>query len=182
MECQSLPILHGNLILNYNPIGIVGMKCTLLMASLCGKRVILVPQHLASQVLESVHSGPSGGHMGITRTLGRVKERFYWPHMKSSVQSYISSCKECIESKTPCARKQAPLQPMVIREPFTFWVMDYMGPLPGTARGNKHILVVGDHFTKWCEAFPTQDQKVDCCQCSSIKAILSLRTPTSSSF
>ena len=36
MECQSLPILHGNLILNYDPIGIVGMKCTLLMASLCG--------------------------------------------------------------------------------------------------------------------------------------------------
>ena len=48
---------------------------------------------------------------------------------------------------------------MVISEPFTFWAMDYMGPLPETARGNKHILVVGDHFTKWCEAFPTQDQK-----------------------
>ena len=37
--------------------------------------------------------------------------------------------------------------------------MDYMGPLPETARGNKHILVIGDHFTKWCEAFPMQDQK-----------------------
>ena len=34
-----------------------------------------------------------------------------------------------------------------------------MGPLPETARGNKNILVVGDHFTTWCEAFPTQDQK-----------------------
>ena len=45
------------------------------------KRVIVLPQHMISQVLESVHSGPSGGHMGITRTLGRVKERFYWPHM-----------------------------------------------------------------------------------------------------
>ena len=40
-QCTSngmpkLPILHGNLILNYDPIGIVGMKCTLLMSSLCG--------------------------------------------------------------------------------------------------------------------------------------------------
>jgi len=34
-----------------------------------------------------------------------------------------------------------------------------MGPLPETARGKKHILVVGDHFTKWREAFQTQDQK-----------------------
>ena len=32
----SLPILYGNLILNHNSFGIVGMACTLLMASLCG--------------------------------------------------------------------------------------------------------------------------------------------------
>ena len=37
--------------------------------------------------------------------------------------------------------------------------MDYMGPLPETAWGHKHILVVMDHFTKWCEAFPAKDQK-----------------------
>ncbi len=34
-----------------------------------------------------------------------------------------------------------------------------MGPLPETAHGNKHILVLMVHFTKWCEAFPTKDQK-----------------------
>ena len=34
-----------------------------------------------------------------------------------------------------------------------------MGPLPETSRGNKHILVVVDHFTKWCEAFATPDKK-----------------------
>lgn len=51
------------------------------------------------------------------------------------------------------------MQPIEVGEPFTFWAMDYMGPLPITARGNKHILVVMDHFTKWCEAFPTKDQK-----------------------
>lgn len=34
-----------------------------------------------------------------------------------------------------------------------------MGPIAVTSRGNKHILVVTDHFTKWCEAFPTKDQK-----------------------
>ena len=72
------------------------------------KRVILIPQHMVSQVLESVHSGPSGGHRGITRTLGRVKDRFYWPHMKSPVQSYVNSCKECSESKTSCTKRQAP--------------------------------------------------------------------------
>ena len=47
---------------------------------------------------------------------------------------------------------------MVISERLTFWAMDYMGPVPETAMGNKHILVVSDHFSKWCEAFPPQDQ------------------------
>ena len=123
------------------------------------KRVIVVPKHIINQVLESVHSGPSGGHMGITRTLGRVKERFYWPQKKASVASFISSCTACIESKTSCMQGQAPLQSNVVSEPFTFWAMDYMGPLAETARGNRHILVIGDHFTKWYEAFPTKDQK-----------------------
>ena len=37
--------------------------------------------------------------------------------------------------------------------------MDYMGPLSETSRGNRHILVAMDHFSKWCEAFPTKDKK-----------------------
>ena len=48
---------------------------------------------------------------------------------------------------------------MVISEPFTFLAMGYMGPIPETARGDTRMLAVGDHFTKWCEAFPMQDQK-----------------------
>ena len=54
---------------------------------------------------------------------------------------------------------QPPLQHIQVSEPFVFWAMDYMGPLPETPRGNKHLLVVMDHFTKWCEIFPTPDQK-----------------------
>ena len=32
-----------------------------------------------------------------------------------------------------------------------------MGPLP-LSNGNKHILLKGDHFTKWFEAIPLPDQ------------------------
>ena len=51
------------------------------------------------------------------------------------------------------------MQSIEVNEPFTFWALDYKGPLPETSRGNKHILVLMDHFTKWCEAFPTPNQK-----------------------
>lgn len=34
-----------------------------------------------------------------------------------------------------------------------------MGPMPTTESGNKYILVVGDYFTKWKEAFAIQNQE-----------------------
>ena len=37
--------------------------------------------------------------------------------------------------------------------------MDIMGPLPETPRGNRYILVVGDYFTKWTEAYPLPDME-----------------------
>ena len=37
--------------------------------------------------------------------------------------------------------------------------MDILGPLPETPRGNKYILVLGDHFTKWTEAYAMQNME-----------------------
>ena len=32
--------------------------------------------------------------------------------------------------------------------------VDIMGPLPKSKTGNSYILVAGDHFTRWMEAYP----------------------------
>ena len=37
--------------------------------------------------------------------------------------------------------------------------LDIMGPLPRSDRGNSFVLVVGDPFTKWIEAYALPDQK-----------------------
>ena len=44
--------------------------------------------------------------------------------------------------------------------PFHHIGIDFMGPLP-LSNGNKHIPVIGDHFTKWYEAKPLPDQTAD---------------------
>jgi hypothetical protein len=72
--------------------------------------------------------------------------------MRKTVENYIRQCDTCVKRKTrpslTASNGTAPLQSLQVSEPFTFWALDYMGPLPETNRGNKHILVLMDYFTK----------------------------------
>ena len=43
--------------------------------------------------------------------------------------------------------------------------MDIVGPLPVTERGNRYILVVGDYFTRWKEAYPMKDMEAQTVAC-----------------
>ena len=119
----------------------------------------VIPRSLVPSVLQGIHSSPFSGHLGITKTLGRTRYRFYWPKMTVEIKDFVQKCETRAQVKLDQHKSKAPLKPIEVNEPFVFWAMDYMGPLPETARGNKHLLVVMDHFTKWCEVFPTKDQK-----------------------
>ena len=121
--------------------------------------VIVLPQSLITTCVKAMHDSPFAGHMGVARTEERIRQRFYWPGIHTSVQTFIHNCHACAQRKIATHNNKAPTQHIEVGEPFTFWAMDYMGPLPETARGNRHILVMMDHFSKWCEAFPTKDQK-----------------------
>jgi hypothetical protein len=71
--------------------------------------------------------------------------------MRKSVENYIRQCDRCAKRKTPAltaSHDTAQLQSLQVSKPFTFWAVDYMGPLPKTNHGNKHILVLMDHLTK----------------------------------
>ena len=114
----------------------------------------VIPTSLIDSVLQGIHSTPFAGHLGMKRTLLRTKNRFFWPKMAVQIKDFVRNCPVCAQTKLNSPHGKAPLQPIEVNEPFVFWAMDYMGPLPETTRGNKHLLVVMDHFTKWCEVFP----------------------------
>ena len=125
----------------------------------CPNYAFVIPTNMIESVLTGIHSSPFSGYLGVKRTVLRARSRFYWPRMVTKISDFVRNCPLCAQSKLDPNHKRAPLQSIEVNEPFVFWAMDYMGPLPETSRGNKHLLVVMDHFTKWCEVFATTDQK-----------------------
>ena len=95
----------------------------------------------------------------MEKTLGKVKERFYWPGHFSDVQKWCNTCAVCAMRKTPVPRPKAKLCNISVGSPMELVAMDILGPLPETAAGNSYILVVGDYFTKWMEAYPIPNQE-----------------------
>ena len=116
------------------------------------KTQTVVPKSLRPLVFEMLHSG--SGHLGIHKTLEKVKERFFWPGYEQEIRDAVRSCDSCQRRNSPVPAPQAPLGTIKSEHPFQRLSWDIMGPLPTTPRGHKYILVVTDLFSKWVEAFP----------------------------
>ena len=124
---------------------------------------LIVPQSLVPSVLQELHNGPFAGHLGYFKTLCKVRARFYWPGLTQDVRRWCRECKQCASrksnGKTP--RAPAPLLTSQVGQPMERMAFDILGPLPLTERRNRYIVVIGDYYTKWIEAFaiPNQEAK-----------------------
>ena len=131
-----------------------GILCRTFRESTMAPKIIqiLVPIDCRQTILQQLHD--SAGHLGVKKTLGKVKERYYWPGYEADVKKWVRECRQCQQSNPPNPKPQAPLRTITANYPFQKLSMDIMGPLPKTDKGNKYILVVTDLFSKWTEAFP----------------------------
>ena len=120
---------------------------------------LVIPHGIREDILRSLHNDPSAGHLGHRRTLSRVRQRFYWPGLGRDVEEWCRRCSLCASRKTTGSKPRAPLTTVRAGYPMERIALDIMGPLPVTDRRNRYILVVGDYFTKWVEAFPIPDQE-----------------------
>ena len=62
------------------------------------------PEHLKKEIVEQYHD--NNGHMGIDKTHGAIKTKYYWPNMYKDLCQYVTSCVNC---QTRNVRKVKPL-------------------------------------------------------------------------
>lgn len=120
---------------------------------------VVVPKPFRNQIVHLAHSAPTAAHLGVKKTCQKVLRDFYWPGLTADVKAICHSCEEC-QKGAKKNRSKAPLVPLpVVGEPFARIVVDIVGPLRRTARGNKYILTLMDFATRYPEAIPLR--KID---------------------
>ena len=122
---------------------------------------LVVPKGLIHLALEMVHSHINAGHPGPDRTLWKARQYFYWPKMVSDVKAFVKGCDVCNRCKTGGNPRVPLLSFPIPEEPWETVSMDLVGPLPLTERGNRYLLVMIDHLSRYTciEALPSKSAR-----------------------
>ena len=118
---------------------------------------ICLRESLVPQVLFVRHNSPSAGHLGVSKTLEKVRRRFYWHGMREGVENHIRGCGPRAEVNDPNKLRRAPLINITSGHPLWRVAIDIVGATPRSSLGHEWLLVVSDHFIKFAQAFPVRN-------------------------
>jgi transposase InsO family protein len=100
----------------------------------------------------------AAAHMGRDKTRWKVRERFYFPHMKEYVAAYVAICPACQLTKNS---KLKPKVPMGTIEANTVWdlvCIDLWDSKKTTREGYRYVLTVVDAFSKYAAPIPLRSK------------------------
>jgi len=113
------------------------------------KHLLVVPIKLTNELLKSYHESPIGGHTGITRTIHKLQNKYYWTTLSKDTTQFIKTCHQCQINKKLPGKPIGQLQPIPIsNRPMDRLVFDYLGPLPSSNK-KKYVLVAACSNTKY---------------------------------
>jgi hypothetical protein len=107
-------------------------------------------------VLNEFHSGACGGHLSwLATTQNILQADYFWPSIFKYCIEVVKKCHPYQVFTQKMHSYPTPLPPVVTVSPFTKWGVELMDYNLDSTRGNQHIIVVVDYFTKLDEAMPT---------------------------
>ncbi|KAM7305530.1 DDE-type integrase/transposase/recombinase [Ixodes scapularis] len=114
--------------------------------------LVVVLASLREEIFQACHDDPTAEHLGYTRTVARIRDKYYWPRLPKTVHLYTRSCHECQRRKKPPTKPAGLLQPIPApTTPFQQVGMDLLGPFPTSTQGNRWIIVATDYLTRYAE-------------------------------
>ena len=121
---------------------------------------VAVPLRLREKLMQETHGGAYGGHFAGSKLYNTLSRQWWWPGMYKDVLAYCKGCPQCATVSGGGRQHRPALKPILIKRPFQKIGVDIMD-LPCTERGNKHVVVFQDMFTKWPHVFAVPDQRAE---------------------
>ena len=121
------------------------------------KLLLVVPQSFHEEILKLAHNNISGGHLGVHKTVSKVKMSFFWYRLRETVRHHIRFCDTCQKRKKPPKAIKAPVNHQAVGSPLDRVNIDMLGKFPESVDGNRYVLVVTDSFSRFVEAYATRD-------------------------
>ena len=94
----------------------------------------------------------------MDQTYRKIRKRYYWKGMRNDISNFVRRCVVCnewkinrLQTKTPLMISDTPLEAL---EKVS---MDSVGLLLTTPSGNRHLLTIQCHLTKFLIAIPLPD-------------------------
>ena len=88
-----------------------------------------------------------------------MKERFWWPGMANALFLVIQNCGRCKQFEAKCQIPE--MEPILCTQPMELVHVDYVGMEVTVAAQEKlvvkNVLVIVDHFTRYVQAFVTNN-------------------------
>ena len=110
---------------------------------------VILPSELRQETISACHADWATGHFGIYKSHQRILECYWWPTLFKDIKEFVENSSLCLRVK-PQQKQQGRMD---IRpwpsKPLHLISIDFLVNLPITSRGNRHLLVVNNHFTKF---------------------------------
>jgi hypothetical protein len=113
----------------------------------------IVPEpHLLANLIRATHLDT--GRFGIKKTYSLLKPVYTWADMYEQVMFEVRACAACNRVKASFEVRDTVLKPLPIMGLFYRWDVDLCKMRHTSEDGNKYVVVMIKHFTKWIELVP----------------------------
>jgi transposase InsO family protein len=118
---------------------------------------LVIPASMRTTIIKNFHDDGFSGHLGIYKTVGKIKMRFWWTKMHADISEYVKTCTTCATMKSGTGAHRAPLQPIKVDRVMQRIQIDYVGPFPKTLNQNTYVLVMTESLTRYAISVPVRE-------------------------
>ena len=128
--------------------------------SYSGPYLLCIHPEESEILLEELHEGIYGSHMGGRLLAHRaLTQGYWWPGMQKEAQEYVRKCDQCQRLAPYIHEPRGALNPVSSPWSFAQWGLDIVGPFSKAVGNKRYLMVDTDYFNKWVEVEPLANIK-----------------------